>query len=129
MLTVGKIMSRNILKVDANTSVTEAAKLMRDKRVGCLLIEQNRKLTGIITEADIVRKIVADSKNPVNTQVTAVMNSPIVTIDIEKSIIEANDLMDQGQIRHLAVAEEGRIVGIVSSRDIMHPQYMEAEEW
>lgn len=129
MLTVGKIMSRNILKVDANTSVTEAAKIMRDKKVGCLLIEQNRKLTGIITEADIVRKIVADGKDPINTQVTAIMNSPIVTIDAEKSIIEANDLMDQGQIRHLAVAEEGRIVGIVSSRDIMHPQYMEAEEW
>lgn len=129
MLTVGKIMSRNILKVDANTSVTEAAKIMRDKKVGCLLIEQNKKLTGIITEADIVRKIVADGKDPINTQVTAVMNSPIVTIDAEKSIIEANDLMDQGQIRHLAVAEEGRIVGIVSSRDIMHPQYMEAEEW
>lgn len=129
MLTVGKIMSRDILKVGANTSVAEAAKLMKDKKVGCLLIEQNKKMTGIITEADIVRKIVADGKDPINTLVTEVMNSPIVTIDAEKSIIEANDLMDQGRIRHLAVAEEGRIVGIVSSRDIMHPQYMEGEEW
>lgn len=129
MVSIRKIVTKDILKADVNTSVKDAAKLMRDKKVGCLLIEQDKKLMGIITETDIVRNLVAEERNPGSTLVSAIMNSPILTIDIEKSIIDANDMMDKNKIRHLAVTEEGKIVGVVSVRDIIQPLYMEGAEW
>lgn len=129
MVPVRKIMTKGIEKVDANVSVKDAARIMKAKKIGSMLVEKDKELVGIVTETDIVRRLVADGKNPEGTQVKAIMSSPILTVDIEKSIIDANDLMDKNHVRHLAVTEEGKVVGLVSCRDIMHPLYMEGEEW
>ncbi|MBI5181415.1 MAG: CBS domain-containing protein [Nitrospirae bacterium] len=129
MVPVRKIMTKGIEKVDANMSVKDVARIMKAKKIGSILVEKDKELVGIITETDIVRRLVADGKNPEGMQVKAIMSSPILTVDIEKSIIDANDLMDKNHVRHLAVTEEGRVIGLVSCRDIMHPLYMEGEEW
>lgn len=129
MVSVKKIMSTNLKKASDAITAKEAAKLMRDNRIGCILIENGEEITGVITEADLVRKVVAEGMNPDNVQAKAIMSSPLLTIDAEKTIIDANDMMDKHITRHLGVTEEGKIIGVISSRDIMHPQYMEGEEW
>ena len=130
MVPVRKIMTKGIQKVDANMSVKDVAKIMKTKKIGSILVEKDKELVGIVTETDIVRRLVADGKNPEGTQVKAIMSSPLLTVDIEKSIIDANDLMDKNHVRHLGVTDEGKVVGLVSCRDIIHPVFMEGiEEW
>lgn len=129
MVSVKKIMSTNLKKASDTITAKDAAKLMRDNRIGCILIEIGGEITGVITEADLVRKVVAEGANPDNVLAKTIMSSPLLTIDSEKTIIDANDMMDKHVTRHLGVTEEGKIIGVVSSRDIMHPQYMEGEEW
>lgn len=130
MVPVRKIMTKGIQKVDGNMSVKDVAKIMKTKKIGSILVEKDKELVGIVTETDIVRRLVADGKNPEGTQVKAIMSSPLLTVDIEKSIIDANDLMDKNHVRHLGVTDEGKVVGLVSCRDMMHPVFMEGiEEW
>ncbi len=129
MVPVRKIMTKGIEKVDANMSVKDASRIMKAKKIGSMLVEKDKELVGIVTETDIVRRLVADGKNAESTPVKAIMSSPILTVDIEKSIIDANDLMDKNHVRHLAVTEEGKVIGLVSCRDIIHPLFMEGEEW
>lgn len=130
MVPVRKIMTKGIQKVDADMSVKDVAKIMKTKKIGSILVEKDKELVGIVTETDIVRRLVADGKNPEGTQVKAIMSSPLLTVDIEKSIIDANDLMDKNHVRHLGVTDEGKVVGLVSCRDMMHPVFMEGiEEW
>jgi signal-transduction protein with cAMP-binding, CBS, and nucleotidyltransferase domain len=129
MVTVKKIMSKDIQKVDGEITVKEAAKVMKTKKIGCLLVEKDNVIIGIVTETDIVRRLIAEGKDPESTQVKIIMSSPLITIDAGKSIINANDMMDKNNIRHLAVKEDNIIIGVVSSRDMMRPLYMEGEEW
>lgn len=129
MVPVKKIMTKNVLRVDAKSTAKEVANVMKTKKIGSLFVEKDKEIIGIVTETDMVRRLVADERDPNNTSVTTIMSSPLLTIDAERSIIEANDMMDKNHIRHIAVTEEGRIVGIVSCRDVMHPIYMEGEEW
>ncbi len=129
MVPVKKIMTKNVLRVAANITAKEATKIMKTKKIGSLFVEKDKEIIGIVTETDIVRRLVAEDRDPNKTSVTTIMSSPLLTIDAERSIIDANDMMDKNHIRHVAVTEEGRIVGIVSCRDVMHPIYMEGEEW
>ncbi len=129
MVSVKKIMSTNLKKASDTITAKDAAKLMRDNRIGCILIETGGEIIGVITEADLVRKVVAEGVSPDNVQARTIMSSPLLTIDAEKTILDANDMMDKHVTRHLGVTEDGKIIGVVSSRDIMHPQYMEGEEW
>lgn len=129
MVSVKKIMSTNLKKASDTITAKDAAKLMRDNRIGCILIETGGEIAGVITEADLVRKVVAEGVSPDTVQARTIMSSPLLTIDAEKTILDANDMMDKHVTRHLGVTEDGKIIGVVSSRDIMHPQYMEGEEW
>jgi len=129
MVPVKKIMTKEVLMIDEKTSVKEVARMMKTKKIGSILVEKNNEVIGIVTEADIVRRLVAEERDPNTTLVKTIMSSPLLTIDAEMSIIDANDMMDKNRVRHLAVKEEGKIVGLVSCRDVMHPIYMEGEEW
>lgn len=115
---VKEIMTKNPIKTAIGSTVSDAAKIMDGKNIGSLLIEENGKIMGIITERDILRKIVAKGRNPDETLVRHIMSSPLITIDIEKSIEEANELISKNKIRRLPVEENGEIIAIVTLRDI-----------
>ncbi len=128
MITVKKIMTTKIEKVDINTTIKDVTKIMTEKRIGCVLIEQNENLAGIVTETDIVRKA-CNEDLPKDTLASKIMNSPVLTIDAEATILEANDMMDKHHIRHIAVTEEGALVGILSVRDLLHPVLLDEEPY
>jgi len=127
MVSVKQIMSKVLLKVDGQTQIQEVAKLMKRERVGSILVTQEDHINGIVTETDIVTKLVAPNLSADSTPAETIMSSPLLAIEADRSLLEASDLMDRKHVRHLAVRENGKIVGMVSARDLLHPLYLEEE--
>ena len=121
MITVGNLMKKELVTVDAATSVVEAAKLMKACNVGSVLVSQDRKVVGIVTESDIVRKFVGADRVPYFIPVKEIMSSPVLGIEERRPITEAADLMNKHRTRHLGVTKEGALVGVVSVRDFLQP--------
>ena len=119
MLPLAVMMNRNIKKISPDAKIREVAQLMRDKKIGSALIEQGGDYIGIVSETDLVRKGLAEGLDPDQTTVRQIMSSPIITIDINRSVADANDLMAKRGIRHLPVTELGRTAGIISMRDLV----------
>lgn len=125
MVTVSHVMTRHLVQIEAGTSAIEAAKLMTIHKVGSVFVKQDHRYIGIVTEPDIVRKVVGAERVPYYIPVEDIMSSPIVGIDERRPITEAADLMEQHGTRHLAVFNDGAVVGIVSVRDLLHPVSMD----
>jgi CBS domain-containing protein len=121
MVRVGQLMTAEPVAVDRGTSVIEVAKVMRHRRIGSVLVRSRDQLIGIVTEPDIIRKAVVEERPLATIAVEDIMSSPIIGIDERRPITEAADLMQQNQTRHLAVTQRGKIVGMVSVRDLLHP--------
>ena len=119
MSTVAKIMSKQPKTVGPDVSVVSAAKKMKTARVGSLFVKKGKKLIGIVTDTDIVRRAVAMSKPLGKLTVEKIMTSPICTIEESQPVDEAQDMMGDLGVRHLAVTQAGEIVGVVSVRDVL----------
>jgi CBS domain-containing protein len=119
MLPISILMTKEIKKISAKATVYETASLMKTYKIGSLLVEEGHEYIGIVSETDLVRKGLAESLDPLKTTIDSVMSSPLITIDIKRSPKEANDIMSERGVRHLAVTEYGRIVGMLSVRDLL----------
>lgn len=113
------LMNKKILRIDSHLSVEDASKMMDQYKVGSLLVIKNDEEIGLISESDIVRRVIAKGKSPSETRVEIVMSAPLITISINASGEEANETMKKHGIRHLLVQQNGKIVGIFSVRDLM----------
>ncbi len=113
------MMRRTLRTISPDATLLEAAKLMRDSKVGAVLVQEAGHYSGIVSESDLVRKGMAESCPADETCVRAVMSRPLLSIDITRSAHEASDKMAEHGIRHLAVTEEGQIVGMISVRDLL----------
>lgn len=113
------IMNRTIRTIGPNATLAEAAVMMRDVKVGALLVVSEGVHVGVVSETDLVRKAMAMGVNPTERQVRSIMSHPLITIEIDRSAHEASDLMAEHGIRHLPVTQDGRIVGMISVRDLL----------
>jgi CBS domain-containing protein len=113
------MMSRKILTVLPGASVGEVARTMREERVGALLVAEESRYLGIVTETDLVRKVLAGEGGGVPVCASEVMMSPLITLEVDRSAHEASDLMAERHIRHVVVTENGNVVGILSVRDLL----------
>ena len=113
------MMSRQILTVPPTALVIEAARAMREAQVGALLVAESSQYLGVVSETDLVRKVLAGEKDVSRVRVSEIMMAPIITIEIDRSAHEASDLMAERHIRHLAITDDGKIVGILSVRDLL----------
>jgi CBS domain-containing protein len=111
-------MRRKVLATNSNTTVKEAAKKMYENNVGSLLIEDEGKITGIVTEGDISMAQYVFGTTSSST-VKEIMTSPVVSIDPNSSILDAAELMDRKQIHKIPVIEDGKLVGIISATDLI----------
>jgi CBS domain-containing protein len=116
---VGDLMSREIRTVAADATLREASRLMGKHNVGSLLVLGGGQYLGILTDTDLARKGLAQGVNPEKDRVQSLMSSPIITIDSHRLVEEARALMKGKGIRHLAVTEEGKIVGLISLGDLI----------
>ncbi|MBI3803656.1 MAG: CBS domain-containing protein [Nitrospirae bacterium] len=123
MVPVKLVMTKKVLKVKPGTKVKKVAEMMESKGVGSVLIADEEGYAGIITDADIVRRVVAEGLDPETTPVEKVMTTPLLAIEADRSVVDANDIMDQERIRHLGVIEHGKIIGVISVRDLLRHVY------
>ena len=118
MITISEVMSKAPKQIASSTSVVEAATRMRDERVSSLLVERNGEFVGMVTDTDVVRKAVAEKKDLAKTTVETIMTAPLNSIDATKTVPEAHDMMGDLGVRHLAVREAGKVVGVISVGDL-----------
>jgi len=114
---VREAMKINPLTVKPQTSVEEVAIIMKDKGIGnCIVV--SKKPIGIITESDIIKKVVAENLSARDVKVEEIMSSPIIVIDSNAPLEEAMKTMGKCNIRRLPVVEKGKLLGIVTHKDI-----------
>ena len=111
-------MVTKITSLPIERSVREAAELMARADVGSILVYAEGNPVGIVTERDIVRKIVAEGIDASKLLVTDVMTTPLITVPSAASVEEASEQMTTYKIRYLPVVDEGEVVGMVAARDI-----------
>jgi len=112
------VMSKSVMAVDLNTSVKSCAKSMAKKGVSCAVVTQSNAPIGIVTERDLVSKVLADAIDPNNVLVRDVMSTPLITVTPSATITEASSMMAEYRIRRLVVVDKGSMVGIVTTGDI-----------
>ena len=116
MPTVKDFMTTQVVTIDVQGSVLEAAKLMRQQDVGDLVVMEGIVAKGIVTERDLVRRVMAQKK-PLDTKVSEVMSDPLITIEEESSIKDAARKMVKYKIRRLPVTKKNVLVGIIAASD------------
>lgn len=113
------MMSRTLCAISPDATLLEAARVMRDAKVGALLVQEAGQYSGLVSESDLVRKGMAEGQSAEATRVRAVMSRPLLSIESAASAHEASEQMAEQGIRHLAVSDEGQIIGIISTRDLL----------
>src|SRR5216117_1081122 len=111
-------MTENPSSIVASASVVEAAQLMREEHIGSLPITEDEQLVGVITDRDITIRVVAEAADPKMTSVGDVYSRDLISVEADKDLAEALQLMARHQVRRLPVVESGRLVGIVAQADI-----------
>ncbi len=117
--TVADAMTHEPVMTSPNKTLRDAAKLMAQEHVGALLVKEDNKIIGILTEQDMVRKGVAGPGNTSLKKVREVMATDLVTTTPDEDIFEALRIMRDYNFRHLPVMHEGKFVGLVTLKDIL----------
>lgn len=112
------VMNREVVVINPKISLREAARTMCEKHIGSLIVLEEGDIVGIITQTDIL-KAVAEEKDLDTTLVEDVMNKKVYTIDYEKTVEDAVNLMMEKRIKRLPVTKEGKLVGIITASDII----------
>jgi signal-transduction protein with cAMP-binding, CBS, and nucleotidyltransferase domain len=121
MVTVDQLMAKSLVKIESARSAMEAAKLMKTHKIGSVLVKRDNHIVGIVTESDIIRRVIAVERIPYYVPVEEIMSSPVIGIDRQRPIIEAADMMNHHRTRHLAVFNGDSVIGVVSVRDLLQP--------
>jgi CBS domain-containing protein len=122
--TIREIISgRPPLTAPASTSVVDAARLMRERRVGAIVVLDGSHLAGIFTERDALFRVLAEGRDPNRTTLADAMTRHVKTISPDKPFMTALAMMHEGKFRHLPVVEGGgHPIGMISARDAMGPE-------
>jgi CBS domain-containing protein len=124
---VKDIMNKDVEKVTADMSVSDAAAMMAEKNVEYLIVVKDARLAGIVTEDDIIKKVIGKGRLAKDTKVGDIMVSKVVHIDPEKSIEDAAEVMTENKIEKLPVVVDHKLLGIVTASDMVaaEPKMME----
>ncbi|UCC88614.1 MAG: CBS domain-containing protein [Anaerolineales bacterium] len=120
MKTAQEVMTKDVATIHPHVTVAEAIQRMRDRQVGSLLVEQlsPSDTWGIITQTDVVQKVVAPGKEPAQVKVAEVMTKPITAVQSDTSLQECARLMARDHIRRVFVFDGQDVIGVVSASDI-----------
>jgi len=117
LVTVRDIMHKTTV-VEGRRNIQDVAKLMSEKNIGSVFISQDGQITGILTERDILRKVVADGMEPLQVTAKEIATHKMITIDANADVTEASRMFGENNIRRLPVTDGGKIIGIVTVRGV-----------
>lgn len=112
-------MIREVKTANTEDTVLKAAEIMNQYEIGCIIVTENKKPVGIVTERDILKRVVFERKDPAKTEVCEIMSKPIVTVKPHMTITQAAQIMIKQKIKKLAVINAGHLVGILSLTDLI----------
>jgi len=125
-LKVEDVMVKEVITIDENSTVKESAEVMNKFEIGCLIAVRKGKAMGIITERDLLKRVIANTRDPAKTKVKDIMSSPLVVVEPSTDLEEAVKLMFQMKIKKLPVVDGKHLIGLISLTDIarFQPQMM-----
>ncbi|MEM7821740.1 MAG: CBS domain-containing protein [Candidatus Aenigmatarchaeota archaeon] len=115
---VKDIMVKPVITIDQEKTVKQAGELMKKTRRGCVLITRKGKLVGILSDSDIIKRVIAKNLLPSKVKVKEIMSSPLITIGPDEDVLSAVRKMKKNNIHRLPVVSGGKLVGIISLSDI-----------
>ncbi len=118
---------RDVVTIVPDDSVHAAAHLMNQRGIGGLVVSEDGQMVGIITERDVLRRVVAERRDPATTTVREVMTTPVVSCRAEAKLEECSAVMTAKRIRHLPVADDDGLAGIITTGDILAYQVEDQE--
>lgn len=116
---VSKYVRKNIISIEDYENIKKAAELMKEKKIGSLLVSKNNEYIGIVTERDILYKVIAEGKDILKTKVKEIMSSPLIFISKDATLKEAIEKFRKYNIRRLVVKENGKVIGIISIKALI----------
>ena len=116
---VKDIMAVNVVTMPLDATILDVSKSMSEMDIGSIIIVDKERPVGIITESDIVRRVIADEKDPKTTSASEVMTSPIIHVEPGTGLTDAMRVMAKSNIRRVAVLKNDTLAGIITSRDIL----------
>jgi len=122
MQTVSQILRTKgnaVYSIHPEASVYEALRLLAEKDIGALLVEEGEKLVGIFSERDYARKVILHGKSSKETPIREVMTSRVIYVRPEQSLAECMALMTDKRVRHLHVIQAGQVIGVISIGDVV----------
>ena len=124
-LKIEDVMVEEVVSVSEKATVWKAAELMDKHEIGCLVVVEKGKPVGIVTETDMVKKVILGFVDPEDTKVEEIMSRPLVVGNPEMDVDEASRVMRKRKIKKLPVVKKGRLVGLVTTTDIVRsPEVM-----
>ena len=122
MLSVRQMLSEKgsaVVSITPNTSVFDALKVMSEKNIGAVLVMEDEELLGIFSERDYARKVILAGRSSKTTEVKELMTSKVYCIDPSRTIQDVMELMNDRRFRHVPVMENEKVIGVLSSGDVM----------
>lgn len=116
------VEGQELVSAPATMRILEAARLMRERKVGAVVVLEYGRLAGIFTERDGLFRVIAEGLDPAETTLAQVMTREVRTIDPDRPFADAIAIMHAGTFRHVPVVEDGRPIGMVSARDALGPE-------
>jgi CBS domain-containing protein len=116
---VSSLMSRKVVTVEVTSTAFDAAREMLDHDIGCVVVVDGKKVLGIATKSDVIREAVMKRLDPQKIGVQDIMSKPVITIDNASSLSVTAELMSRHNITKLPVLEDGGLVGIITSTDLV----------
>jgi predicted transcriptional regulator len=112
------VMVKNVVRVNSRTLVENAVKVMNKNEIGCLIIEDNGETTGIVTQGDLLKKVLEKAKDPRKIVVSDIMTKKLVVGSPDMEIHEVASLMFKKKIKKLPIVENGKLVGLITLTNI-----------
>ncbi len=118
MTKVSEIMSKGVASLESKETAATASKKMTEGGFGCLLVTRKGRVVGIVTERDLVRKVLAENGNPDKIKLEEIMSQPVIIVSPSLDVGDASKLMSEKRIRRLPVMDGDMLVGIMTTTDI-----------
>ena len=115
---VEDVMQKNVIAVDSSVTIKDAAIMMTDAHVGCVIITDGSSPIGIVTERDIVQRVVSEDI-PLSTSVSEIMSTNLITAKLDYTLWELAQLMKTNSIHKIPVEKDGNLVGIITATDLV----------
>ena len=124
---VHHVMTRDVVTIADESSVYDAAKIMDSKKIGSAVVLKDDKVMGLVTEQDILRKVVAKGIDPQTAVIRDIIEKDLISVESNRELEDAISLMGNSEIKHLPVIDNGELVGIITAKDVIRiePYFIE----